>query len=331
MNWNTLCGSQQILYFLHLIFSNGESDFNNENLKKQTEFLKKQLVQELRNRKALEHKLDEKDNLIKKLVEDSSVRRGSVSTSILHSNSNPNSNSNSTFGSPLTLRSLSTKILNSDSKEETEYINSMIAEQSKDEKIVTLQNKLEATEKKLEEMENECKKASLISWRTMNDKVKQDIEMEVWRRKFAILQEEQAERERILSKKEEEINKLSHDLLAKNESNYKMALKLLDYQTKVSNLELQLRKFQVKRIYKFYPNSDVELILTKNPATGVLSIDIVEKGKHTQKPLKMAQLTSTSDTQNRFIITYLDGGTDSFESEMAIDIVNSINEVVGVT
>ncbi len=39
-----------------------------------------------------------------------------------------------------------------------------------------------------------------------------------------------------------------------------MALKLLDYKTKVSNVELQLRKFPVKKIYKFYANADVEVI-----------------------------------------------------------------------
>lgn len=39
-----------------------------------------------------------------------------------------------------------------------------------------------------------------------------------------------------------------------------MALKLLDYKTKISSTELQLRRFPVKRIYKLYPNADVEVI-----------------------------------------------------------------------
>lgn len=40
-----------------------------------------------------------------------------------------------------------------------------------------------------------------------------------------------------------------------------MGLKLLDYKTKVSNIEIQLRKFPVKKIYKFYGSIDVEVLL----------------------------------------------------------------------
>lgn len=100
----------------------------------------------------------------------------------------------------------------------------------------------------------------------------------------------------------EEITFLRNQLKDKDESNYKMALKLIDYQTKVSNVELQLRKFTVKKIYKLYPNVDVEIILTKNPANGVISLDVVERGRHTSKVLKSVQVVQ--GFPNRFSAIY---------------------------
>lgn len=39
-----------------------------------------------------------------------------------------------------------------------------------------------------------------------------------------------------------------------------MALKLIDYKTKVSSVQLQLRKFTgIKKVYRFYSNVDVEV------------------------------------------------------------------------
>jgi len=170
------------------------------------------------------------------------------------------------------------------------------------------------------------KKASLLSWRTMTDNLKQDVEMEVWRRKLAVLQEEQIQREKLLNEKIEEIGHLNVELRATSESNYQMALKLLDYQTKVSSVELQLRKFQVKRIYKLYPNVDAEIVLTKNPANSMYSLDVVERGRHYSRPLKQAQLVS--GMENRFTVTYADGTFDTFESELYNEIVATIQEIM---
>jgi len=181
-------------------------------------------------------------------------------------------------------------------------------------------------DRKIEQLEAECKKASLMSWRTMNDKLKQEVEMEVWRRKFQVLQDEKQEQSIELNQKNEEINQLKNQLKSKEESNHKMALKLIDYQTKVSNVELQLRKFTVKRIYKLYPNIDVEIVLTKNPSNGVISLDVIERGRHTAKSLRSVQ--TIPSVANRFMITYQDASVDTFESDMSEDIVESINEVL---
>jgi len=105
-----------------------------------------------------------------------------------------------------------------------------------------------------------------------------------------------------------------------------MALKLLDYKSKVSSVELQLRRWPVKKIHKLYPNVDVEIVLTKNPSNGMISIDVLDKGKHNLKPLKGADLVPNVD--NRFTITYKEGSLDMFESENTPDIVGSINEVL---
>lgn len=100
-----------------------------------------------------------------------------------------------------------------------------------------------------------------------------------------------------------------------------MALKLLDYKTKISSTELQLRRFPVKRIYKLYPNADVEVIkiliqnfiwlnilfffklsLTKNPSNGVFSVNVLEKGKRTSRLFKSIQ--SVKEIENRFNVYY---------------------------
>jgi len=105
-----------------------------------------------------------------------------------------------------------------------------------------------------------------------------------------------------------------------------MALKLLDYKSKVSSVELQLRKWPVKKIHKLYPNVDVEIVLTKNPSNGVLSIDVLDRGKHNPRPLKGIELAI--GMENRFNIIYKDGGIDTFESESTAEIVENITEVL---
>jgi len=198
----------------------------------------------------------------------------------------------------------------------------------KDTLVLELKEELEQKENELKALEKELKNISLLKWKIMNEKLKQDVEMEVWRRKFHGLKEEQDTREGIIKKRDEEIEYLKNELISKNEANYKMALKLLDFQSKMSNLEIQLRKFPVKKIYKFYANVDVEIVLTKNPSNGMLSLDVIEKGKHFARPLKSIQITPPLETQeiNRFTITYTDNTVDTFESLIASDIVKSIAE-----
>jgi len=293
---------------LSLDHPNGNQNFNQQDIALQLDNLKLQLLSEAKRRKILEDKLVQKEYTIRKLTEEKSRRNSFGSTS-----------PSPPFHTKQTLPAF---------PEEDNLISSSPISDRRDE-LPLLQAKLEEKEKRCQELEGECKKASLISWRTMNDKLKQDVEMEVWRRKFKVLQEEQAERDKILAQKDEEIQLLKNELNSKSEANYKMALKLLDYQTKVSNVELQLRRYSVKRIYKFYPNVDVEIILTKNPGNGTFSVDIVEKGRHFQRSLKTIQMVS--GVEHRFTITYGDFSVDTFENENASDIVDSMNEVTATS
>jgi len=186
-------------------------------------------------------------------------------------------------------------------------------------------NEMEEKNRQLQQLEKQLKEASLLSWRTMNDKLKQDVELEVWRRKFKAIEEEQGEREALFQEKEKTIELLKNELESKNDSNYKMGLKLLDYKTKMSTVELQLRKFSVKKINKMFPNADVTITLTKNPANGVLSLDVNYQGKHTTRPLKSIELCP----ENRFNIYYKDGSIDTFESSRSEEIVESLKEISG--
>jgi hypothetical protein len=71
---------------------------------------------------------------------------------------------------------------------------------------------------------------------------------------------------------------------------------------------------------------EMKIVLTKNPASGVLSIDTIERGKHNLRPIKSTQAVEGID--NRFTITFGDGSVDTFESPNAMDIIESINEVI---
>jgi hypothetical protein len=59
--------------------------------------------------------------------------------------------------------------------------------------------------------------------------------------------------------RDSEIKGLKEKLDSKMEEGVKLTAKLMDYKTKMSNIELQLRRFSVKKIYRFYANTEVEV------------------------------------------------------------------------
>jgi hypothetical protein len=163
---------------------------------------------------------------------------------------------------------------------------------------------------------------------TMNEKLQQDVEMEVWRRKISALQGQIEDQRRAIEAGEGEVKRLAGELQAKNDQNYKMGVKLLELNSKVCNVELQLRKIAVRKINRLMPNSPAELTITKNPANKALGMDVCEKGvKHSGHTLKSVQMSQGSTT--RFTITYGDGSYDTFEhDQMAADIVRDIKEML---
>jgi len=189
-----------------------------------------------------------------------------------------------------------------------------------------LKKKLQDQQQKLESAQQECQQLNAVNSKLVKEKTQLCVDVDIWKRKFLALDQKLKTNLAQLEEKEAQVDFLKKELEAKNESNYKMALKLLDYKAKISSTELQLRKFPVKRIYKLYPKVDVELALTKNPSNGTLGINILEKGKRTSRPFKSIQLAK--DIENRFYVYYADGGYDTFESNMSQDIVNSFQEVV---
>jgi len=223
--------------------------------------LTKNLISEKRKRKALEELLVQKGIEIKRLVEEKTVFN----------------NSDLSEGNI------------SESKGDESEMDWMKAKTKLEQKLKLLQQDIQEKDLIISDLRNENKVASLIRWRTTNEKLKQDVEIEVWRRKYLELQQQQLERDELIKKKDEDIQFLRSELEIKNDENYKMALKLLDYKSKVSSVELQLRKWPVKKIHKLYSNVDVEIVLTKNPSNGVLSIDVLDRGKHNPRPLKAVE------------------------------------------
>jgi hypothetical protein len=97
--------------------------------------------------------------------------------------------------------------------------------------------------------------------------------MEVLRRKNKMLQEELSIKDKTLEHKyasktidhqltllrDEEVKQLKHQIHERNEENYKMAVKLLDFQSRVASVDLQLRKYTVKKVYKVWSPADVDV------------------------------------------------------------------------
>ncbi|PRP82794.1 erythrocyte binding protein [Planoprotostelium fungivorum] len=191
--------------------------------------------------------------------------------------------------------------------------------------VIELEAEMAEKNNRVQELDNQIKKTSILYWKTMNEKLKQDIDLEAQRKRQQALQQEIEYKDSLLEEKEREMKTMVADVTSKSESNYKMAMKLLNLQTKISNVEIQLRRFPVKKVYRLYSNADVELTLLKNPSNGTLSIDVFESGRHTNRPLKSIQ--GIPGSENRFLIYYMDGACDTFESDMSTDIVRAIREI----
>eukprot|EP01117_Protostelium_nocturnum_P012268 TRINITY_DN4513_c0_g1_i3.p2 TRINITY_DN4513_c0_g1~~TRINITY_DN4513_c0_g1_i3.p2 ORF type:complete len:483 (-),score=190.70 TRINITY_DN4513_c0_g1_i3:1751-3199(-) len=168
--------------------------------------------------------------------------------------------------------------------------------------VIELEAELDEKSAKMAILEAQSKRTSLLYWRTMNDKLKLDVDMESIKKKQFNLQQELMYKEQLLYDKEKLIQTITTEMVSKNDLNYKMATKLIDLQTKISNVEIQLRKFPVKKVYRLYSNADVEITLLKNPSNGLLSIDVFESGKHLSRPVKSIQ--SAKGIENRFYIYY---------------------------
>ena len=82
--------------------------------------------------------------------------------------------------------------------------------------------------------------------------------MEVATRRVAAAAEEAEMLRTVLASRDEELARLHSSLVEKNRTTEQMATKLLDYKTRVDTMEIQLRKYFVKKINRFMPNSDAQ-------------------------------------------------------------------------
>lgn len=102
----------------------------------------------------------------------------------------------------------------------------------------------------------------------------QDVELQMMRMKMSAIDKQQDDVHKLIqqqywrmikfadSYREEEIDVLHKRVIARTEENIKMAEKLMNYKSKVSTVEIQLRRYTVKKIYKimYWTFIDVEVM-----------------------------------------------------------------------
>jgi len=165
--------------------------------------LTKNLIAEKKKRKLFQDLLIQKEDTIKKLLDE----RKTLKTQI-GGTSTPPYIKNTT--EPPIIAQIAV-----DDEETTTFVEWMKTKAILEQQCESLKQDLEKKDAHLLELELECKKISLLNWRTTNEKLKQDVEMEVWRRKFNELQQQQIEREDLLKKKDQEIQFLRSELQSK--------------------------------------------------------------------------------------------------------------------
>ena len=95
------------------------------------------------------------------------------------------------------------------------------------------------------------------------EKTQLQIEAELHRREADQLNQKQARDELMLQDLQAQIETLHRELTQKGYELDRMASKLLDYKARIDGVELQLRKYSIKKVNSFFPNRDVDLVVTK--------------------------------------------------------------------
>mmetsp|Transcript_28575 Transcript_28575/g.31744 ORF Transcript_28575/g.31744 Transcript_28575/m.31744 type:complete len:434 (-) Transcript_28575:79-1380(-) len=189
-----------------------------------------------------------------------------------------------------------------------------------------LEAKMEEIIKLKQEIE-ELKKHDQRYKLVCNEKLQLEVDKVTWGSKYTMINEEKNKLAALCREKDETIQGLESLIESKDDTIEKMARKLLNLKNRIDNVEVQMCKFFVKKVYKFfYTNTDATLVVSKAPTTAVYSLDIFTNGKRTTHPFDTIQsILKHTDSTTRFTIQYTDAGhTDVFESAIREEVLNAL-------
>eukprot|EP00033_Pygsuia_biforma_P004898 GCRY01005370.1.p1 GENE.GCRY01005370.1~~GCRY01005370.1.p1 ORF type:complete len:237 (+),score=78.93 GCRY01005370.1:716-1426(+) len=110
----------------------------------------------------------------------------------------------------------------------------------------------------------------------------------------------------------------------------RMAAKLLEYKAKINTLSLQLRKWRVTKVNRFMPNVDAVMLLTKDPASGLLFFHVNSGvGDHMRQLDEIADVQTGPDNSPRFAVLYTDEKIEVFDAGSVLkrnEIVDNLQE-----
>ena len=115
----------------------------------------------------------------------------------------------------------------------------------------------------LEQLQKQNELLLQINDQLTREKTQLQIDAELHRRQTDQNQQKQARDDQALQDLQSQIESLHRDLSQKEYELSRMAAKLLDYKQRIDGVELQLRKYSIKKVNSFFPNRDVDLIVTK--------------------------------------------------------------------
>ncbi|MDP2437586.1 MAG: hypothetical protein Q8P67_17725, partial [archaeon] len=115
----------------------------------------------------------------------------------------------------------------------------------------------------LEQLQKQNELLLQINDQLTREKTQLQIDAELHRRQTDQNQQKQARDDQTLQDLQSQIESLHRDLSQKEYELSRMAAKLLDYKQRIDGVELQLRKYSIKKVNSFFPNRDVDMIVTK--------------------------------------------------------------------
>lgn len=113
----------------------------------------------------------------------------------------------------------------------------------------------------------------------------------------------------------------------KNETMAKMAEKLMELKMQLQAIVPHLCKFSVSTVVRFGKPVVVSIGVLKPNAERQRELEIVTAGKRVTHPASfVVSIAASATNKDRFMVTYRNGNTDTFDSNRRTEVVSSLNQ-----